>query len=112
MLNISEYLDLVKEKHQIKHEKDLALKIGIKPSSLSAIRSGNGTREQTACKIAELAGVSKSKVLLAATEARCKDPELKKLWHKIAKEYESVAASIIAVATLSPIFDSIQCILC
>ena len=98
MKNISDYLDIVKEKHNIEHEKDLAKLIDIKPSSLSAIRSGNGTREQTACRIAELAGINADRVLLAATEARCKDPELKRLWHSIAKKYEGIAAGLSAVA--------------
>lgn len=77
MKNIIEYLDDLKEKTGSDYKSAKELKID--KSSLSMIRKRGQMADETAIKIADLLGVKRSEVLIAATIARS-DGEVKQEW--------------------------------
>lgn len=112
MKKFIDYVDEVSKVKGFTKDKEIAKFLGITPASMSNIRSGHGVRQGTADKIAETLKAPKEDIYLASRVAQENDPVAKKVWEKIAKKYESVAASILAVTALSPFIAGIQCILC
>jgi len=112
MKKFIDYINEMKEIKGFKTDKEIADYLGITKASMSNIRHGKGVRQNTADKIADTLKAPKEDIYLASRVAQENDPEAKKIWEKIAKKYEGIAASILAVTALSPSIASIQCILC
>lgn len=109
------FIDYVEElaiKKGFTKDMEIAKFLGITKASMSNIRHGNGVRQGTADLIAETINASKEEVYLASRVAQENDPKAKKVWENIAKKYEGIAASILAVSALPLFFDGIKCILC
>ena len=85
MRPIELYLEEVKKKAGLKTDKELALKLGIKPSSICHIKNGNNTPSEEHCKIlAALAKEPFEKVLLLAQVSKASETS-RSSWERILK---------------------------
>lgn len=85
MRPIEKYLDEVKEKAGFKTDKELAERLGVKPSAICQIKSGNNTPSEEHCKkLAALAGDPYEKVLLLAQVSKAHEGS-RLAWERILK---------------------------
>ncbi|TPQ24995.1 hypothetical protein, partial [Methylomonas koyamae] len=97
MKSIVEYLDDLKEKTGSDYKS--AKLLNVKGSTISMIRSRGQMADETAVKVADLLGVDRGEILIAAAMARS-EGETKSAWNALAKRL-SVAAGWVLVAGLS-----------
>jgi hypothetical protein len=112
MKALIEYLDDLKEK--VGSDYKIAKMLKTNQSTISTIRSRNQCGDDTAIKIADLLGVERIEVLVAAAIARS-EGETKNVWIK-ASEKMGIAASIgfmaVFVAPFATAIYNQVCILC
>lgn len=87
MRNFNDYAEKAIGRYGLTGYNNLAREIGIKKSSMSALRSGKACpTEENMIKLAELAGMPKEEALIDLNLWRSKDkPELQKIWQRLAK---------------------------
>lgn len=120
MKTIVSYLDDLKELKGSDYRIAKLMKTG--QSTISNIRSRNQCGDETAIKIADLLGIERTEVLIAAAIARS-EGEVKKSWETISK-MSGIAASIALASALTlgnssaaqdlaiNSFNTLLCILC
>lgn len=91
MKSIIEYLNDLKAKTGSDYKTAKLLKTN--QTTLSTIRSRNQCGDETAIKIADLLGIDRKEVLIAAAIARS-EGEVKKSWEKISK-MSGIAATVL-----------------
>jgi len=96
MKTIIDYLDDLKEKNGSDYR--TAKLLNIDKSTISNIRSRGQTGDETAIKMADLLGVDRTEVLIAAAIARS-EGEVKKSWENISK-HMGIAASVTLASAL------------
>ncbi|MFI3136980.1 MAG: hypothetical protein QX197_09400 [Methylococcaceae bacterium] len=96
MKSVIEYLDDLKEITGSDYKS--AKMLNIQKTSVSMIRSRGKMSDETAIKMAELLGINKDEVLMAATIARSHG-EVKASWERISK-LSGLAASILMTCIL------------
>ncbi len=85
MRPIETYLEEVKKKAGLKTDKELAVKLGVKPAAICQIKNGSNTPSEAHCKIlAELAKEPYEKVLLLAQVSKASETS-KSTWERILK---------------------------
>jgi hypothetical protein len=82
MKEITEYLDMLKEKTGSDYQ--TAIQMGCDRAVISKIRKRNRIDDDNAIKMANLLGIDRCELLLAATIARSSD-EAKDVWEQISK---------------------------
>lgn len=97
MKTVVEYLDDLKEKTGSDYKS--AKMLNIEKSSLSMIRSRGKMSDETAIKMADLLGIDRNEVIIAATIARS-EGEVRKTWENISK-LSGVAASVVIACVLT-----------
>ncbi|WP_181049925.1 hypothetical protein [Methylobacter tundripaludum] len=97
MKTIINYLDDLKEKYGSDYKTAKLLKTGT--GAISTIRSRSQCGDETAIKIADLLGIDRTEVLIAAAIARS-EGEVKKSWETISK-MSGIAASVALVGVLT-----------
>ncbi|OAI22732.1 hypothetical protein [Methylomonas koyamae] len=100
MKTINEYLDELKEKSGSDYATAKALEI--RKESLSNMRKRRQISDETAVKIADLLGIDRGELLLAAAMARSEGP-VRSAWESISKR-AGIAASIMVVALATSCF--------
>jgi hypothetical protein len=100
MKTINCYLDDLKEKTG--SDQASAKMLGIDRSSISNARKRGQIGDETAIKIADLLGVEREEVLIAAAIARSKEGEVKETWVKFAKNWEFRANLVLAIGLYCP----------
>lgn len=112
MKTIIEYLDDLKEKTGSDYKSAKLLKTN--QSTISTLRHRNQCGDETAIKIADLLGVDRTEVLIAAAIARS-EGDVKNAWEKASKRM-GIAAGIAIAGALPFIylisFNMQECILC
>jgi plasmid maintenance system antidote protein VapI len=98
MKTIISYLDDLKEKCGSDYKAAKLLKTN--QSTISNIRTRNQCGEDTAIKIADLLGVTREEVLIAAAIARSNSEEAKHAWENISK-LTGIAASVVLSCILT-----------
>jgi len=96
MKTVVEYLDDLKAKNGSDYRTAKLLKIT--KESVSKIRSRGQMSDETAIKMADLLGIDRNEVVIAATIARS-DGEVKKTWENISK-HMGIAANIALASAL------------
>lgn len=91
MKTIIDYLDDLKGKNGSDYKTAKLMKTG--QTTISNIRSRNQCGDETAIKIADLLGIDRNEVLIAAAIARS-EGEVKKTWEKISK-MSGIAATVL-----------------
>ena len=104
MKSIVEYLDDLKEKTGSDYM--TAKKLGMSKVSISCIRSRGQMSDDTAIKMADLLGVDRTEVLIAATIARSHG-EVKQSWEKISK-MSGIAAGLAIFGVINLANSSIE----
>lgn len=79
-------------------------------TTISAIRRRGQLSDETAIKIADLLGIDRAEILLAATIARSHG-ETREAWEAITKRF-GIAATLAAFALTPGIIQALNCILC
>lgn len=111
MKTISQLLDEIKEKHDLKSDYKLALFMGIGGGNLANYRHGKSLPDESACeKIAAALEIDPDVLIAQMNSTRAKTPEVKARWQRIAHRLEVGAASaamslvvaIISLAGFSP----------
>lgn len=97
MKTVIEYLDDLKDITGSDYKS--AKMLNIEKSSISMIRSRGKMSDETAVKMADLLGIERDEVLIAAAIARSTG-EVKSSWEKIGKK-SGIAVGLMLVATLS-----------
>jgi plasmid maintenance system antidote protein VapI len=97
MKNLISYLDDLKEKCGSDYK--IAKLLKTNQSTIGMIRSRNQCGEETAIKIADLLGVTREEVLIAAAIARSNSEEAKHAWENISK-LSGIAASVVFACSL------------
>ena len=97
MKTVLEYLDDLKAKTGSDYRS--AKLLNIEKSSISMIRSRGKMSDETAVKMADLLGIDRNEVVIAATIARS-DGEVKKTWENISK-LSGLAASVVIACILT-----------
>ncbi|MGZ3836762.1 MAG: hypothetical protein ACXVB0_24815 [Mucilaginibacter sp.] len=92
-----EYLDDLKEKTGSDYM--TAKQTGLNKVSISCIRKRGQMSDETAIKIADLLGIDRTEVLIAAAIARS-EGEVRKSWENISK-ITGVAASVVMACILT-----------
>lgn len=102
-MDIIEYLDAVKTRHDLTSDYKLAKILEISLSRMSAYRNGKNTLGEDIClKVAKLLNLAPSQVLIDIFAERTKFPKAAKILHQAAKQIGSAAASLLL--TLSMIY--------
>ncbi|MGY4697402.1 DUF3693 domain-containing protein [Xylella fastidiosa subsp. sandyi] len=84
-MDINLLLDKAKEACFVKYDKDLALKLKIKATSISNYRKGISLPDTTVCaELADITGLPLTKVLGIVGEARAISKEEKAVWRRLA----------------------------
>lgn len=102
MKTIVSYLDDLKEKNGSDYKTAKLMKTG--QTTISNIRTRNQCGDETAIKIADLLGIDRNEVLIAAAIARSHG-EVKKSWESISK-MTGIAASIALASVMGLAFSS------
>jgi hypothetical protein len=97
MKSITNYLDDLKEKNGSDYKTAKLLKTST--GAIATIRTRNQCGDETAIKIADLLGIDRNEVLIAAAIARS-EGEVKKAWMSVSK-HAGFAASIALATTLT-----------
>lgn len=97
MKSVIEYLNDLKDKTGSDYMS--AKQLGITKESVSGIRRRGKMSDDTAVKMADLLGIERDEVLIAAAIARSSG-EVKSAWEKIGK-ISGISASLAIVATVS-----------
>lgn len=97
MKTILNYLDDLKEKNGSDYK--TAKLLEITRESVSGIRKRGTVADETAIKMADLLGIDRSEVLIAAAIARS-DGEVKKSWENISR-LSGIAASVLMACILT-----------
>ncbi|PPK71898.1 hypothetical protein B0F88_10510 [Methylobacter tundripaludum] len=97
MKTVLEYLDDLKAKTGSDYRS--AKLLNIEKSSISMIRSRGKMSDETAIKMADLLGIDRNEVVIAATIARS-EGEVKKTWENISK-LSGIAASVAIACILT-----------
>jgi plasmid maintenance system antidote protein VapI len=97
MKSINDYMDDLKEKNGSDYR--TAKLMGIARETISQIRKRGTVADDTAIKMADVLGVDRNEVLIAAAIARS-EGEVKKTWENISK-LSGVAASVLAACILT-----------
>lgn len=107
---LNDYLDLCKQKKELKNDADLARYLGMARASLSIIRSGGGVSQETAEKIAQGAHVALADVWMASLIQKEQNPRFKAILEDVTKRAGIAASLALLVVNLMVNFQS--CILC
>lgn len=105
MKSINEYLNDLKEKNGSDYRTAKLLKIGI--PSLSTIRSRGKMSDETAIKVADLLGVNREEVLIAAAIARS-NGEVKEAWEKLSRLKGVTASFLVTIPILSTLYAKVH----
>jgi hypothetical protein len=98
-MDINNLLDKAKEICRVTYDKDLAPRLGVKPTAVSNYRKGVSLPDAVVCAtLAGLTGEPLARVLGIVGEARAISREEKAVWRKLAG---SVAALLLAVTMLA-----------
>jgi len=103
MLSVDTMLNLVKENHDIKSDRQLAKALEV--TNLSPYRSGNAVfKDETALKIAKMSGLLPELVLSSCKGAVAKkkaDVESQKVWERMFKMSLGSASIMLMITMLS-----------
>lgn len=84
-MDVNKLLDLAKEAIGVEFDKDLAPRLGVKPTSVSNYRKGVSLPDAVVCAaLAGLTGLPLTKVIGIVGEARAISREEKAVWRKLA----------------------------
>lgn len=97
MKKIIEYIDDLKEKNGSDYRTAKLLEVA--KETISQIRKRGTVADETAIKMADLLGIDRSEVLIAAAIARS-EGEVKKSWENISR-LSGIAASVIVACILT-----------
>jgi hypothetical protein len=95
-MNSSELLDTTKARLNIQSEYGLAKALKISQQALAQIRD-RGLSDERALQIATLLNLDPAAVLASIHAERAKDPQVKKVWEKLAKTIRAAAAAVLIV---------------
>lgn len=96
MQDVNFFLDKAKEICGVKFDKDLAPKIGVKPTSISNYRKGVSLPDPVVCAtLAGLTGIPLAQILGVVGEARAISAAEKAVWRKLA-----ATAALLALVIL------------
>lgn len=99
-MDVNSLLDQAKEVCGVSYDKDLAPRLGVRPSAISNYRKGVSHPDAVVCAtLAGLTGVPLARVLGIIGEARAISREEKAVWRKLAATAMLVAISIGMSAT-------------
>jgi DNA-binding transcriptional regulator YdaS (Cro superfamily) len=112
-----EFLDAVRARHGIPSDNKLAKHLGLPEPRISLIRTRTRKLDPAACiAVASALDVPAEYVLASVQAERAKRTEYRKIWERLAELAKSGAASLAAIAIMSPALlsavDAGQCILC
>lgn len=98
----AEFLDVLKAKKELKSDYALAKLLDTSRQVISHYRNGKGGfDEEMAIKVANFLGIPPGYVIACVHEERTKRPEVKRIWHEIAKALAPVfVAGIIGGSAL------------
>lgn len=107
MKSFNEYAEKAINRYNLNGYNNLAKELNVDKSAVSFFRSGKSLpSESTMIKLAELAGLPKEEALIDLNLWRAKkNPELSKVWSRIAKMIKSTAPLILLYA----VFTSTNC---
>lgn len=117
-MDVNSLLDQAKEVCGVSYDKDLAPRLGVRPSAISNYRKGVSHPDAVVCAtLAGLTGVPLARVLGVIGEARAISREEKAVWRKLAATAMLLAISVgmyamPTAARASGIHESPVCILC
>lgn len=97
MKTVIEYIDDLKEKNGSDYR--TAKLLGVAKETISQIRKRGTVADETAIKMADVLGIDRSEVLIAAAIARS-EGEVKKSWENISR-LSGIAASVAIACILS-----------
>lgn len=99
-MDVNSLLDQAKEVCGVSYDKDLAPRLGVRPSAISNYRKGVSHPDAVVCAtLAGLTGVPLARVLGIIGEARAISREEKAVWRKLAATAMLIAISVGMVAT-------------
>lgn len=99
-MNSNELLDALKKHNGLTSDYALAREVlKVDQTTLTAMRR-RGLSEERALQIATLLGMDPGEVLPSIRAERADDPDVKKIWEKIAKTMRSAAAAVLVVLGL------------
>lgn len=111
MKTISELLDQIKEKHDLKSDYKLALYMGIGGGNIANYRHGRSLPDENACeKIAAALGMDPDVLIAEMNATRAKSPEIRATWARIAQRLQAgmvhaavlMALAIVSIAGYAP----------
>lgn len=96
-MNFTDYAEKAINRYGLTGYNNLAREIGIKKSSMSALRAGKTCpTEENMIRLAELAGMPKEEALIDLNLWRSKDkPEVQKIWQCLSKMIGCFAATLL-----------------
>lgn len=106
-MNFTDYAEKAINRYGLTGYNNLAREIGIKKSSMSALRAGKTCpTEENMIRLAELAGMPKEEALIDLNLWRSKDkPEVQKIWQRLSK----MIGCLLMVFGFSILAKSAQC---
>lgn len=100
-MDVNSLLDKAKEVCGVEYDKDLAPRLGVKPSAISNYRKNVSHPDPVVCAtLAGLTGVPLARVLGVIGEARAISREEKAVWRKLAA---TAIALVMGVGLASPV---------
>mgnify|MGYP003704798689 CR=1 FL=1 len=100
-------IDAAKAARGIATDYRLAKILGLTTAAVSAMRvRGGGISDETAEKLADLAGLDAGYVLACAHAERAKSASLKSIWESVAKKAAGAAVAVLIGAGLLPYADT------
>lgn len=107
MQKFKDYVDVARNRHNLKSNNEVARQIGIKGPSLVVLYNGkNLPSEGTMIKIASLAGIEPEKALIDLSLWRsAKNPALKSLWERIGNAAQKAALYTLLATIMLPYFE-------
>jgi len=95
-MKTTEYLDAIKRKHGIQSDYAISKTLGISRQAISNYRKGSAFFDDVVClKVAELLNLDPMKVIADIHMERTKDPEVRKIWRRLARQVGRAAAVVL-----------------
>ena len=89
---LADYFAAAKEKNDLPSDRQLAIRLGISTGNLVHLNKGSWyPGDATMIVLAKMAGVPADKALMDLNAWRCKDPEAKRVYKKMAATFGTIA---------------------
>ena len=103
MKSTVEFLNEAKARLDVRHDIELAARLGVTKQSISMLRNGESYfGDEAARRVAEIIGIDPAYGIVCAYAERARDAQIKSVWLRLAESFATFAATAVIGAGAMP----------